>query len=113
MIYQIGAVVYGDGRRQYLVFNGMMDSALRPLFETKAATQAWLAAGMPHVPAPNNAQIDALPVTVLAEADDALSPMLSVSAFSSYANKDARWLTGACSFMEMVYANGATANREE
>lgn len=112
MTKYVGAVIFEDSTRRYLVYDGMADAAMRPLFSTEKAAQDWLDAGMPKVAGPSDAEASEESVTLIIdvtlEKDVGLGP---VARFASRASKKSLWLTGPRSFMEMIYQNGATASR--
>ncbi|MEA5098586.1 MAG: hypothetical protein VB032_08645 [Burkholderiaceae bacterium] len=113
MAGQIGAVVFADSARLYLVYDGTMDIALRPLFPTEQAARDWLVAGMPVVAKPNEAEPSDEAVTVIVDlALEADGELGLAGHFPSRASKENLWLTGPRSFLEMAYQNGATACRE-
>ncbi len=112
MTRHVGAVLFDDSTRLYLIYDGAADMALRPLFATEEAAQNWLQAGMPALPKPAAAVTDE-PVTVIVDVALAAEKELGLAGrFPSRASKQAAWLTGARSFLEMAYQNGATACRE-
>lgn len=112
MTRYIGAVIFEDLTRLYLVYDGMADAAMRPLFPTEKAARDWLDAGMPRVAESKDAEASEEAVTLIIdvelEKDGGLGP---VARFASRASKKSMWLTGSRSFMEMIYQNGATASR--
>lgn len=109
----VGAVVFGDSARLYLVYDGMADVAMRPLFPTEQAAREWLAAGMPGSREPADAVSSEETVTLIIDlAIEREGGLCQATRFVSRASKKAMWLTGPRSFMEMVYQNGATASRE-
>lgn len=112
MSQQVGAVIFEDGSRLYLIFDDAHNQALRPLFASVAAARAWLDRGLPSASSPKTPEPEEavrLITDIALEADQTLLPHIS---FASRASRQAMWLTGPRSFMEMIYENGATACRE-
>ncbi len=112
MARSVGAVVFEDATRLYLVFDCMTDNAMRPLFSTDRAAQDWLDRGMPNISAPKETAASEEPVTIITDiALERNSEGGLVGRFASRASKKAMWLTGPRSFLELIYENGATASR--
>jgi len=108
----VGAVIFEDSTRLYLVYDGMLDAAMRPLFATEQAAREWLEAGARGRSGPNEADVSEEAVTIITDlAPDESGGLCLLGSFASRASKKAMWLTGPRSFMEMVYENGATASR--
>lgn len=108
----VGAVIFEDSTRLYLIYGGVADAAMRPLFSTEQAARDWHETGSPKVKEPDNASATEEAVTVVADVALENSGALGlVGRFASRASKKAMWLTGSRSFMEMIYENGATASR--
>lgn len=108
----IGAVVFEDSTRLYLIFDGITDNALRPLFSTENAAQNWLDRGMPKTSAPEEAVASEQAVTIITDIVlERKGGSKLVGRFASRASKEAMWLTGPRSFLELIYENGATASR--
>lgn len=113
MTRHVGAVLFDDSTRLYLIYDGAADVALRPLFATEEAARDWLQAGMPALTKSDEADGTDEPVTVIVDIAPAAEKELGLAGrFPSRASKQAAWLTGARSFLEMAYQNGATACRE-
>ena len=110
MAKSVGAVIFEDSTRLYLIFDGALDTAMRPLFRTEQAAQEWLNARMPHISEPTQAEASEEAVTILMDLELESLPG-SAGRFASRASKQALWLTGPRSFLEMAYQNGATASR--
>ena len=109
----VGAVIFGDSSRLYLIYDGTLDAAKRPLFRTEKEACDWHEAGAPPLNKPNEADESDEPVTVMTDlALDENGETGLHGSFASRASKKAMWLTGSRSFMEMIYANGATACRD-
>jgi hypothetical protein len=109
----IGAVLFEDATRLYLIYDGMADVALRPLFPSEKAAQDWLAAGAKVLQTPPDADMSEEAVTVIADVSQVPDRGAgSGGGFASLASKQAMWLTGPRSFLELIYENGATASRE-
>lgn len=113
MTRNVGAVLFDDATRLYLIYDDAANLALRPLFQTESAARDWLASGMPMPPEPKQAKDSEEGVTLIMdialEHDRALAAHIR---FASRASRKAMWLTGPRSFLEMAYENGATASRE-
>jgi len=107
----VGAVMFADKSKLYLIYDGAMDVALRPLFLTEKAAQDWANAGMPALNRTDTDTADEA-VTVFPDAAEADKGSGFGDHFASRASRKSMWLTGSRSFMEMVYQNGATACRE-
>jgi hypothetical protein len=107
----VGAVIFTDSTRLYLIFDGAADAAMRPLFPTEKAARDWLTAGMPKINEPYEADASEEAVSIIADVTDEGSGLGSVGSFASRASKTSMWLTGPRSFLELVYENGATASR--
>jgi len=108
----VGAVIFEDSTRLYLIYDSATDTALRPLFATESAALNWQAQGMPKVREPDEAGATEEPVTVVMSLDMEKTGELGLSGrFASRASRKANWLTGSRSFYEMIYLNGATASR--
>ncbi|MBS1188070.1 MAG: hypothetical protein H6R04_2088 [Burkholderiaceae bacterium] len=112
MTRYVGAVIFADQSKLYLIYDGMMDVALRPLFLTEKAALEWANAGMPASNGPRDVDSSDEAVTVIPDVAETANGSGIGSHFASRASKKSMWLTGPCSFMEMVYQNGATACRE-
>lgn len=111
MTKQIGAAIFEDATKLYLIYDGVTDTAMRPLFFAEQAARDWLAVGMPERTAPHEVDAPDAPVTVIPDINDMEKGVASVGSFPSSASKKATWLTGPVSFLEMVYTNGATVSR--
>ena len=113
MTRTVGAVVFADSSRLYLVFDEITNAAQRQLFPSEAAAQAHLQsqAGNQNPPPDADASEEAvkLIMDLALENDPAMREAIS---FASRASRKAMWLTGPRSFLEMAYENGATASRE-
>lgn len=110
MSMQIGAVIFDDASRLYLIYDGMQDTALRPLFPTVQAAREWLASGLRGQTEPDEASFFEEPVTLVP--DVSLEKEIGLAgSFASQASRKSMWLTGPRSFLEMAYTNGATASR--
>lgn len=106
----VGAVIFADTTKLYLIFDENMNTALRPLFSTEQAAREWLQSGAKPIPKPSGATTSEEPVTLIMDLE--LEGMGDAVSFTSRASKQAMWLTGPRSFLEMAYINGATASRE-
>jgi hypothetical protein len=102
----VGAVLFDDSTRLYLIYDGLADAALRPLFLTEQAARDWLAAGAQITHMPDAAENSEEAVTLIADVT------FEQAGFASRASKRAMWLTGPRSFLELFYENGATASSE-
>ena len=112
MTKYVGSVIFPDMARLYLVYDGTADAAARPLFATEQAARDWLKAGMPKVAEPKNSDAYEEAVTLVIDLELEKSEGLGqIGRFASRASRSTMWLTGARSFMEMIYQNGATACR--
>lgn len=113
MTKNVGAAVFADATRLYLVFDDTMNIALRPLFPTEKAARDWLQSGTKTIPEPKHAAGSEEDITLIIDLALESDPRLAAAArFASRASRKAMWLTGPRSFMEMAYENGATASRE-
>ncbi|RJX32846.1 MAG: hypothetical protein C4516_03690 [Oxalobacter sp.] len=109
----VGAVTFSDGSSLYLVFDEMLNAALRPLFPTENAARDWMQSGAKTQPEPKEAILSEETVTLMIDLTLESDPKLAAAArFASRASRKAMWLTGPRSFLEMAYENGATASRE-
>ena len=112
MTKYVGAVLFHDASRLYLIFDGQADAALRPLFATPQAARAWLQQGMPKISEPLGvADSDEAVELIIDVALEQSGDLKQAGSFASRASKSGMWLTGARSFLEMAYVNGATASR--
>ena len=110
----VGAVAFEDATRLYLIYDSVADAARRPLFPTEVAARNWLEQGMPIMATPHEADTTEKAVTIISDvALERSGEMAFVVKFASRASKQALWLTGPRSFLELVYENGATASRTE
>jgi len=108
----VGAVIFEDSTKLYLIYDGMLDAAMRPLFPTEKAARELLEAREPtsHRPQEVDASEEAVTViTDVAPGED--GKICLIGSFASRASKKTMWLTGPRSYMEMMYENGATASR--
>ena len=93
MSMQIGAVIFNDATRLYLVYDGMQDAALRPLFPTMQAAREWLAHGTRSQTEPDEATAFEEPVTLVP--DISLEKEMGLAgSFASQASRKSMWLTG-------------------
>ena len=96
MSRRIGAVQFSDGHRLYLIFDGTVDVALRPLFDSPDAAWSWYADGKQvDFPEPRDAATSEESITVVSDhlyLDDPERRVLYE--FQSRASRNARWLTG-------------------
>jgi len=110
----LGAVEFSDGHRLYMIFDGTVDIAQRPLFDSPDAAWSWYADGKQiDFPEPLEASNSEEPVTVvkdLAYVDDPVRRDLF--AFESRASRHARWLTGPRSESERQAEIGAEIRDE-
>ena len=112
MTRYVGAAIFQDSTRLYLIYDGMLDSAMRPLFPTEKAARDWLEAGLPTLNEPNETDAFEEAVTIVTDVADAKNGVLClIGSFASRASRKAMWLTGSRSYLEMMYENGATASR--
>jgi hypothetical protein len=109
----VGAVIFEDSTKLYLLYDNVANAAMRPLFPTEKAARDSLHAGAMKQTEQKDADASEEHVTLIM--DIALEkeglPSSAIS-FVSRASKKAMWLTGPRSFLEMIYENGATACRE-
>ncbi|BFO07284.1 hypothetical protein LU674_001720 [Pseudomonas alloputida] len=94
MSRSVGAVDFEDGRRLYLIYDGTVGVAWRPLFETSDAAWDWYCAESVEFAEPVGAASTELPVvlTIDLHYDDQ-----ERWKFASRASADAMWLTGPAS----------------
>ncbi len=113
MTRKIGAVIFEDATRLFLIYDETANAALRPLFLSEKAARDWLRGNTPTPVTPKKAAESEenvkLIMDISLEQDKAY---LSHISFASRASRKDLWLTGPRSFMEMIYENGATACRE-
>jgi len=108
----VGAVIFEDSTRLYLIYDGVLDAAMRPLFSTEKAARDWLEAGTSTSNGPQEADASEEAVTIIADVTPGEDGKIClVGSFPSHASKKAMWLTGPRSYLELMYANGATASR--
>ncbi len=113
MTRYVGAVLFEDSTRLYLIYDGIADAATRPLFATEKAARDWLESGMLKLSTPKDADVSEQAVTLIVDITlEGIDEIGMAGRFASRASKTAMWLTGPRSFMEMVYENGATASRD-
>ena len=111
MTKQVGAALFEDGTKLYLIYDGVSDLAMPHLFFTEHAAKSWVEDGMPEKDLMSDAGVQEIPVTIVPDASDASDDGIPAGSFASTASRKDMCLTGPRSFMEMVYANGATASR--
>ncbi len=111
MTKQIGAALFEDGTKLYLIYDTVSDLAMPPLFFTEYAAKSWLAAGMPEKDVTSGVGVQDMPVTIVPDVNDIGENANPTGSFASTASRKDMRLTGPRSFMEMVYVNGATASR--
>lgn len=108
----VGAVVFEDSTRLYLIYDGMLDVAMRPLFPTEKTARDWHKAGAPTCNEPEEAAASEEAVTIITDVTPGEDGKIClVGSFASRASKKTMWLTGPRSYLEMMYENGATASR--
>jgi len=108
----VGAVIFEDSTRLYLIYDSTMDAAIRPLFPTEKMARDWHESGASEVNRQNEAGASEEAVTIITDVALEKEGRAGLAgSFASRASKKAMWLTGPRSFMEMVYENGATACR--
>lgn len=108
---QIGAAIFEDGTKLFLIYDAASDMAMSPLFFTEHAAKSWLEDGMPEKDIASDGDPQKMPVTVVPNAADAGDDNIPAGSFASTASRKDMCLIGPRSFMEMVYTNGATASR--
>lgn len=109
----VGVVLFEDATKLYLIYDGMLDKAMRPLFPTENAAREALAPGARMPGEQDDAKASEEAVTIIPDIAFVRDGMPALAgSFASRASKKALWLTGPRSFMEMAYENGATANRD-
>lgn len=91
MSRSIGEVRFADGSCLFLIYDGTVDSARRPLFESVEAAWEWYLNGSPDKPAPDTGEIQEETVTVVS--DRAMDKKFR-SPFTSRACRKSMWLTG-------------------
>jgi len=103
MARNLGVVEFADGHRLYLIVDGTVDMALRPLFDSSDAAWAWYADGKQlDFPEPAGASEHEEPVTVIRDLAFADDPhRRDLFRFESLASRAGRWLTGPCSEEEV------------
>lgn len=94
MSRSLGAVDFKDGRRLYLIFDGTVGVARRPLFESRQEAWDWYEADSVEFAEPVGAASTELPVV--------LTPDLNFDGqdrwqFETRASAEAMWLTGPIS----------------
>lgn len=96
MSRRIGAVQFSDGHRLYLIFDGTVDVALRPLFDSPDAAWSWYADGKQlDFPEPLEASTSEESITVVSDHTYLDDPeRRDLYEFHSRASRHARWLTG-------------------
>jgi hypothetical protein len=94
MSRSLGAVDFEDGRRLYLLFDGTVGCAWRPLFETQEAAWDWYCAGSIEFAEPASAAKTELPVVVIVDLHYENEDRWK---FESRASVEAMWLTGPIS----------------
>ena len=113
MTRTVGAVVFADSSRLYLVFDETANAALRQLFPSESAAREWLQSADKPLMAPKGPLDAEEAVTLIMDISLEQDPnMRAAIRFASRAARQALWLTGPRSFLEMAYENGATASRE-
>ena len=88
MTRYVGLVIFEDATRLYLIYDGALDKAMRPLFLTESAAREWLASGMPKLNEPHDAGADEEAVTLILDcALDDSGELCFAGSFASRASK--------------------------
>lgn len=113
MTRNIGAVIFEDATRLFLIYDETANAALRPLFVSEKAARDWLRSNAPVPATPKKAAESEAAVKLIMDISlEQDKAFISHISFTSRASRKDMWLTGPRSFMEMIYENGATACRE-
>lgn len=99
MSRSLAAVDFKDGLRLYLIYDGTVGVAWRPLFTTAEAAWDWYESGSLDFAEPFNAARSELPVVLTVDLN--LEGEESVQ-FQTRASAEAMWLTGPCSTDEKL-----------
>lgn len=91
MSRSLGAVDFEDGRRLYLIYDGTVGVAWRPLFETSDAAWDWYCAESVEFAEPVSAASTELPVVLTVDLHYDGQERWQ---FESRASAEAMWLTG-------------------
>ncbi|WP_219096175.1 hypothetical protein [Pseudomonas sp. UMAB-40] len=91
MSRSLGAVDFEDGRRLYLIYDGTVGNARRPLFDTRQAAWDWYCAGCIEFAEPAGAVGTELSVVLTV---DLHCDGQERWQFESRASAEAMWLTG-------------------
>ncbi|WP_298705565.1 hypothetical protein [uncultured Variovorax sp.] len=109
MSRNIGAVEFEDGHRMYLLVNGTVDTALRPLFDTPEEVWAWFQTGkLKDSSEPDGARLDEEVARIIMNFDWPQAQH-EFSTFETRASRKAKWVTGPCSYVDAT----VDAEREE
>jgi hypothetical protein len=92
MSRSVGEVRFADGSCLFLIYDGTIELARRPLFDSVEAAWAWYSNGSPALPEPDNGKFQEEPVTVFS--DRAMDRAFQ-SSFQSGACRQSMWLTGS------------------
>lgn len=91
MSRSVGEVTFADGSCLFLIYDGTIELARRPLFDSAEAAWAWYCNGSVPLPEPDKGQIQEEPVTVIS---DRSMDKTFQSPFQSRACRQSMWLTG-------------------